>query len=375
MRALYVGPIDVRTTNGMTQHQETLLKAMAGEFRLDVLSLFASPQAAHHWLEARGIDARVLRGPYAHLVRWNALAWQAIGTVLACKLKWLDHFPFAVTTPLAGRYDRIFCYYAWGVILLGLDRFGDKVTVNLGDVMAGRHARIGRRTWISLSAADEARVVRAPIRNAAISQFDADEFARAYGVRPPVIPSVPPDHAALTALAAKPRPRSAGFFAGSGNAINLQALRALADARFLAALRGAGIGFVVGGAICRDMTAELRAAFELGGARLMGEVATLSDFYAAVGAMVAPVGPSSGLKMKSVETLIAGRALITTRWGTDSVFDGFVGQVFVLDWPPEPDTIARAVIAALEDTRSDRAAAGATYVEKAMEAFRQSVRD
>lgn len=375
MKALYVGPIDVRTQNGMTQHQETLLRAMAAEFRLDVLSLFAPPRAAQRWLDARGIKARVRRGPMAQFARWNALAWQAAGTMLACKLKWRDHFPFFVTTPLrTAGYDRIFCYYAWGVILLRLDRLGDKVTVNLGDVMAGRHARIGRRTWISLSDADEARVLRAPIRNAAISQFDADEFARRYGVRLPVIPSVPPDHAALTALAAKPRPREAGFFAGSGNAINRATLRLLAEPRFLAALRAAGIGFVIGGAICRDVPADLRAAFARGGARLQGEVDTIGDFYSGVGALVAPVGPSSGLKMKSVETLLAGRSLVTSCWGTDAVFDGFAGQVSVLDWPPQPDAMANAVIAALEDTTSDRSAAAIQYVERAMGAFLQSLR-
>jgi hypothetical protein len=376
-RALYVGPIDGRTANGMTQHQETLLRTMAREFtRLDVLSLFAAPRDAQVWLEQRGIRACVLAGPFARVARANALAWQAAGTVFACKLKVSDSFPFYLKTPLLrmGSYDRIFCYYAWGVILLGLDRFGDKVTVNLGDVMAGRHRRIGLKKWISLRDTDEARVVKAPIRNAAISQFDADEFARLYGVRLPVIPSVPPQHAELVALAAWPRPRAAGFFAGSGNAINLATLRTLADAQFLRALQEADIAFVVGGAICRDMPEDVRAALTAGGARLMGEVPTLTDFYAKVGAMVAPVGPSSGLKMKSVEALLAGRSLITTRWGTDAVFDDFAGQVFVLEWPPRPDAMAEAVIAALDDTVSNRSAAAKAYVNRALDAFVRSIR-
>jgi hypothetical protein len=376
-RALYVGPIDVRTSNGMTQHQEWLLRAMAKEFaRLDVLSLFAAPKDAQAWLAARGIRACVLRGPFARIARINALAWQAAGTVLACKLKMTDSFPFVVKTPLLrmGCYDRIFCYYAWGVILLGLDRFGDKVSVNLGDVMASRYRRIGQRKWISLSDADERRVVRAPIRSAAISQYDADEFLRLYGVRLPVIPNVPPQHAELVALAARPRPRAAGFFAGSGNAINLATLRNLAEPRFLAALRDARVEFVIAGAICRDIPADLRAALADGGARLLGKVPALIDFYGAVGAMVAPVGPSSGLKMKSVETLLAGRSLITTRWGTDAVFDGFSGQVFVLDWPPDPETMARTVIAALDDTQSDRSAAAKAYADRTLDAFIRSVR-
>jgi hypothetical protein len=376
-RALYVGPIDGRTSNGMTQHQETLLKTMAREFsRLDVLSLFASPHDAQAWLEERGIRACVMRGPFARIARANALAWQASGTLLACKLQVSDSFPFYVKTPLIrmGSYDRIFCYYAWGVVLLGLDRFGDKVTVNLGDVMAGRHRRIGLRKWISLREADERRVVRAPIRNAAISQFDADEFHRLYGVRLPVIPSVPPQHADLVALAANPRPRAAGFFAGSGNDINLATLRILAEPRFLTALRDAGIDFVVGGAICRDAPDDIRTALADGGARLIGRVPTLTDFYSAVGAMVAPVGPSSGLKMKSVETLLAGRSLITTRWGSDAVFDGFAGQVFVLDWPPDPHAMAQTVIAALQDTVSDRSDAARSYVDRSLAAFVRSIR-
>lgn len=377
-RALFIGPIDDRASNGMTQHQATLLAEMARLFdHLDVLSLFASPRRAKAWIERWGVRAAVLHGPFAHAARANALLWQAAGTLLACKLGWTAHFPFLVTTPLphgmARRYDRIFCYYPWGVILLGLDRFGDAVSVNLGDVMAERHARIGMRRWISLSRRDEQRVVYTPIRNAAISQFDADEFSRLYDVVLPVIPSVPPHHGDLVALASTARPRAAGFFASGANAINIATLSAIAAPKFLETLRAAGIGFVLGGSICQDAPEAVLAALKAGGAQLLGRVASPVEFYRAIGAMVAPVGPSSGLKMKSVETLLSGRGLITTRWGSDAVFDGFAGQVFVLDWPPDPGVMARAVIAALADTTSDRSAAAQRYVDGALGAFERSL--
>jgi hypothetical protein len=378
-RALFIGPVDDRASNGMTQHQATLLAEMASAFdRLDVLSLFASPPRAKAWIERGGISADVLSGPFAQTARANALLWQAAGTLLACKLGWTRHFPFLMTTPLpaamARRYDRIFCYYPWGVILLGLKRFGDAVAVNLGDVMADRHARIGMRRWISLSPADERRIVRASVRNAAISRFDADEFLRLYGVALPVIPSVPPHHRDLTRLASERRPRAAGFFASGANAINIATLEAVAAPQFLETLRAAGIGFVLGGSICQDAPHGLLSALKQGGAQVLGRVPSPVDFYRAVGAMVAPVGPSSGLKMKSVETLLAGRALITTHWGSDAVFDGFGGQVFILQWPPDPGVMAQTVIAALADTASDRSAAAQRYVEEALAALERQLR-
>ena len=377
-RALYVGPLDDRAANGMTQHQAFLLKAMAGAFdAVDVLSLFAAPHRARQWLVREAVEAHVLDGAFAQAARANALLWQAVGTLGAVKLGWMRHFPFFATTPLsaamARRYDRIFCYYPWGVILLGLDRFGDKVSVNLGDVMGDRYARIGMRGWISLRPAAEARVGRAPIRAAAISHFDADEFSRAYGVTLPVIPSVPPHYAELMALSAAPRQRVVGFLASGANAMNIATLKLIAAPGFLEGLRKADIGFVIGGSICTDARADVIAELRAAGAEILGPVASPLEFYRQVGAMVAPVGPSSGLKMKSVETLLAGRALITTRWGSDAVFEGFGDQVAVLDWPPDPAAMAAAVVSALATPSHD--AAAERYVAEALGRFVASLRD
>jgi hypothetical protein len=379
-RALYVGPIDARASNGMTQHQHQLLQALSDEFdgRVDVISVWESPKIAQAWINERGIRARVLSGLYASMARWNAILWQALGTALCCKLRLIDYFPFFLTTPLPrqmrNRYARVFSYYGWSVILLKLYREGEKLVVNLGDVMADRHERIGTRQWISFSPRDERFLLTCGISNFAVSQFDAAEFERLYGVRLPVIPSVPAQHAELLALAAEPRPKRIGFFS-AWNPANESALRELATPEFLSELRARGIELVVAGSICEKAPHAVMNLLQANGALVLGRVRSLADFYRQVGAMINPVGPSSGLKVKSVETLIAGRSLITTEWGTDGVFDGpFPNQVVLLDWPLRVATFADAASAALADTTGDRSLRSLAYINEAESKLRAFLR-
>ena len=376
-RVLYVSPQDMVVPNGMNQLQHQLLSALCAVYgdSVDLLSLGASPDIARRWLHQSGLPITVLDGTFAFLARLNTFLWYGGGAILCNKLRWVDRFYFPLRTPVprkwADRYDLIVCYYAWGHRLLSLDRFGDKVILDLGDVLADRHERIGTRRWISLAADDEKNVLRSSRRCLAVSQADADEFERLYGVRPEVIGFVPPESPQLLQLASGDRPRRIGFI-GAPSYSNEEVLRVLAHPDFLCRLCSAGIELVIAGGICNTVDTSVLRALKKGGARVLGCVQSIADYYRQISVTVNPVGPSTGVKIKSIESLVAGRGLITTRFGLDASLAGeFPGQVLYIDWPIGPAELGEFAVKAVRNVLPSNASAPTIYVQKWTQVLRE----
>lgn len=378
LRILYVSPMDMAAKNGMAQLQRQLLATLSslyGEGAVDLLSLGAPPERARRWLQEAGLAIHVLEGCYPLLARLNATAWYGGGAILCNKLRWTDHFGFPLRTPLPRtwreRYDLIVCYYAWGHRLLRLDRAANKVIMNLGDVMADRHERIGVRRWISMDARDERAILQSQSRCVAVSSEDAAEFERLYGVRTDVLRFVPPDAEELISLADEERPPRIGYF-GAPSYHNEEVMRVLAHPEFLARLGQGGIELVVAGGICDTADPQVLRALKMGGARILGRIGSSLDFYRQISTTVNPVGPSTGVKIKSIETLIAGRNLITTRYGADrSLCDSFPKQIIYTEWPVDPGALAKLAVAAARSTSRMRALAAHAYVKKATKELRE----
>jgi hypothetical protein len=352
-RALYISPVNVAANNGMLQRQRQNLAVLESLYPqgLDVLSLGSSRQAMHAWLRSVGASANVLGGPFAAIARLSATAWYGGGIVLCNKLGWFDHFRFPIRMSLpsqwAQRYDRIVCYYPWAHRLLRLEELGTKVVVDLGDVMADRHLRTGARRWISLDACDERAVLESGSHCYAISSDDASEFARLYHRDLQVLPFVPMDVAPLMSILQVGRPRSVGFI-GAPSFLNEEILLLLANPAFLDILSAANVALVVAGGICATARPEIIQALRDGGAEVRGRVHEINDFYRDIGVVINPVGPSTGVKIKSVEALLAGRALITTQWGVDKELTRtFSSQIQPVNWPVDPSELARCAVTAL----------------------------
>jgi hypothetical protein len=254
-----------------------------------------------------------------------------------------------------------------------LDRFAEKVIVDTGDVMADRHERIGVRRSISLASDDERSVLQSHSRCLAVSQDDIDEFERMYGVRPRLLSFVPSDHAKLVQVASGEMPPRLGFM-GAPSYVNEEILHLLSTPTFLNRLRDANIELLIAGGICDTIDQNVLRSLAKSGARVLGRVRSTAEYYAQIAATVNPVGPSTGVKIKSVETLIAGRALITTRWGADSALvAAFPGQVAYVDWPTDPDALADACIAAVREAGPGKQAAAEAYVLNATRLLRESL--
>jgi len=352
-RALYLSPLNLRSNNGMLQRQLQVLRALDLVYpdRLEVLSLSTSPGETQRWLQERGFRARALAGFYPQIARLNALAWYG-GNVVACnKLKLIRHFVFPITTPLPARlldrYQTIVCYYPWAFHLLGLQRGGDKVVVDLGDVMAERHERIGTRRWISLQPKDERAILQSQARCIAISEGDQEEFQRLYGISLPVATFLPVDHDRFARLRGTNLPAAVGYLAARGHQ-NEVVVQALTSEIFLTTLNTADIGLVLAGGICTSLNDIDRARVEAHGGQVLGQVSALEDFYEKVGWVINPVGPSTGVKIKSVEALLAGRGLISTEFGVDAGLQSIFGaQIVMTGWPLDlqglADTVVRSV--------------------------------
>jgi hypothetical protein len=368
----------MKADNGMSKRQYQFLSFLCSKYgdAVDLLALDASPGRARSWLHERGLKAHVLDGGYALAARLNAILWYALGVVLCSKLHQIDSFRFLFQTPLPrawiDRYEIIVCFYAWPFHLLGLARAGAKLVVDTGDVMADRHKRIGSRRWVSLSVADEAAVLRSQGRRLAISEDDACEFDRLYGVRACVLPFVPPEHAELERLAEEELPPRIGFLAAPSY-VNEVMLRLMANAPFLDCLRAAGVELLIAGGICETADPPVLNFLERGGARILGRVDSLTGYYREIGATVNPVGPSTGAKIKSIETLVAGRNLITTRWGAGAALAGaFPGQVVYVDWPVLPAKLGELCVETVRTRNPGRKTASEAYVRSAAAAFEEA---
>jgi hypothetical protein len=349
-RVLFISPTDMYTKCGMEQRQRQLL-CMLGRLypgSVDVLALGASAARARIWLRDAGLDATVLKGVYPLISRLNATLWYGSGVVLCNKLRWTTRFHFPLCTPLprrwVERYHTIVAFYPWAHRLLRLERGGTKVVVDLGDVMANRHERTGSRRWISLTSRDEEYILRSPSRCIAISQDDAHEFKRLYDQRLPVVSFVPPEMEELAALATDELPHAVGYMAAPSD-VNENVMSILSETRFLECLAREKIELIVAGGICNTASPSILRSMRNGGVRVLGRVNSTKEYYSQICATVNPVGPSTGVKIKSVETLMAGRYLITTRWGADSdLWAAFSDQITYVDWPMDAGKLAEVTV-------------------------------
>jgi hypothetical protein len=374
-RALYLSPTDMIQTNGMSQLQTQLIATLCEMYEsVDLLSMGATPNAARKWVRTLELPVNVLSGLYAHVACLNTIAWYGVGAILCNKLRWIDRFYMPIHTPLPKsfieRYDVIVCFYPWLHRLLKLDRAGRKVVVCTGDVMADRHERIGARRWVSLDARDEAAVIQSQSRCVAVSRDDAAEFKEFYSTETPVVQFLPPSYRELISLISCERPARVGYF-GAANYMNEEILQLLAQPEFLGVLKQAGIELVVAGGICRTVQRSTLRELERGGAKVLGRIDSMLEFYRQVSVVLNPVGPSTGVKIKSIEALMAGRTLITTRWGAgQELHQAFGDWIVSVEWPIKAGVLGELVVRTVRDATLRDATAAEAYASTANDTLR-----
>jgi hypothetical protein len=159
---------------------------------------------------------------------------------------------------------------------------------------------------------------------------------------------------------------------GAPSYVNEEILRALSDPCFLEYLSSNGIELLIAGGICRTADPAVLTALEHGGAEILGRVSSTIDYYRQISVTVNPVGPSTGVKIKSVETLVAGCSLITTRWGADALLAAaFPGQITYIDWPIVPKRLGEVCVTAVNRANPSNRGAAEEYIQSTTRALRE----
>lgn len=203
-------------------------------------------------------------------------------------------------------FDAVIVVYAVNTAVLAA--FPDRCLkiIETQDILTDRNAamaKLGIATdWHSLSAADEARALNRADVLLAIQHTEADYFrriadprVRVLTVRHLIAPKAVP-------LAASKR--RVGIIA-SDNPINAHSVLWFIDTVF-SRLTAAGIDItlVLAGSICRLVHPVGRPI------ELLGEIADTDDFYRQVAITVNPTIGGTGLKIKTIEAMSAGRGVI-----------------------------------------------------------------
>lgn len=240
--------------------------------------------------------------------------------------------------------------------------------VDTHDVMHERQARFhiaGQVHELDTTAAEEAALLSRFDAVLAIQERDAASFC-AMGVTAPVLTVVHP----VVAAAAPQRldtPPAIGFL-GSDMPPNRLALEELVFDIWPRLLRR-GVGhakLLVAGGVCSALQGRQLPA----GVQPLGFVPDTADFYAQIGMVACPVRMGGGLKVKVVEALCQGKAVVTTAVGAEGmeghppgalqVHEDSTAMVDVLHhWLTAPAALQQAQRAALLYGRHSFSAAAA----------------
>ncbi|WP_419897276.1 glycosyltransferase [Roseomonas sp. USHLN139] len=223
-----------------------------------------------------------------------------------------DWFPPSLEAAIAGLaeeevYHLVLVEYVFLSRALELFPAGTLKLIDTHDVFAGRDRRLRaiglQPAFFYTTAEEEGRGLDRADLVLAIQdeeRAELEERTRAVVVTlghvPPVAPLPPRDTGAPPVIG----------YVGSGNPINQAALAALLAAADLPALAAAGAEWRIAGGAARGLPAATPPLVPL------GEVEDLEGFYAGIDLAVNPHQGGTGLKIKTVEALAHGRAVIGT---------------------------------------------------------------
>jgi hypothetical protein len=250
---------------------------------------------------------------------------------------WYDPALTRVVADLARvrRFDVCVTTYVWmSAALEALPEDCARV-IDTQDVFGGRAAQFYLRgqapVWYYTTPSEEGRGLDRADLVVAIQQSEADVLQARARARVMTVGflgearRLPPRAADGTLVAG---------FIGSGNPFNVASVLTMVEA-MRAALGRRACPLLAAGPICDVLRRTPGNPFEL-----MGVVADVETFYAAIDVALNPMQGGTGLKIKTVEALAFGRAMI----GTEAAFEGVETQE-----PRHRCADVAAVMAALRD--------------------------
>ncbi len=275
--------------------------AFRGGWRVGPWLLATDPRV--HARAALGLAARLLdRANLPCPAAWRRPAPYAMA------LPWVPEDQLFVARHAQGRADAILCDYAFTLPAAGFALApAAPVAVLMHDLLSAR-----AESFIRQGAADSVAVLNARAEAAALAQADiaiaiqAEEAEAARRMLPATTRVVVAPMAARSVAAAQPGEGGGLLFVGSATPPNRDAMR-----WFLAEIwpglreRHPTLTMRVAG----HVAGQLRPA---PGVELLGRVEDLAALYRAAEIVVSPLLAGSGLKIKLVEALAAGKAIVAS---------------------------------------------------------------
>jgi succinoglycan biosynthesis protein ExoO len=366
----------VGATNGSSAYVLALARALTDAgFAVDFIG--ASPKVFGRWPalklkpETRAFDSYAVRGG----LRTGSIIWSldvrvvlqallAAGAFGLAKLApWVSARPkpadYSVAAP-ARRDDLLYvarhvragtcavlCDYAFlaplapyalafdaPVVTVMHDLHSARVT---SDEHEATHAEVAK-----LTSKEEIRLLALADLVVAIQRDEEDEVRR----RLPTIKTVVASYAADCVEAPQAGEDDRVLFVGSNTAPNVSGLNWFLTSCWPAVLaERPDAQLLVAGSVGRAVTTHAR------GVRMLGVVNRLDELYRDAGVVIAPLLSGSGLKIKVVEALAAGKAIVGTPVSAQGVAP-IVEQAMMIE--TEPDAFAAAIAGLLADSAQRR---------------------
>lgn len=364
---------DVLIPNGMTNRLLQLIFWLnINKYKITILSLTNSNSEIDFWAKKNCQDIIALNNFRVFCVRLAYKFWYLYNTLLVCKLGFFTNFRLVNFGKLVGldrfieKYDVLVSTYIWPAYLVGAIG-NNKTTIDLTDVMANRHERIKQRRWITLSSKDEEFIVNSS-KSIAISDYDAHIFKELYNIEVPVCPFYPAASLEINLNFTNRNSITLGFLSANGSH-NERVIDILLSQKVQQILNDLDLKLIIAGGISHY--AHMKAIDPLDNkTTIFGKVTRLTDFYENVDIVINPVGPSTGIKVKSVEALFFDKILITTKYGVDNSFGKYFKNDICLIKSLADEDFKEALFSAINLFKSNRSLTSrAHYISKCNEAM------
>ena len=199
--------------------------------------------------------------------------------------------------------------YVWFSRWLSHVPAGIPKLVDTHDIFADRHARLRSdgiaASWYSTTPEEESIGLNRADTIIAIQDTEAEELkSRTQANVVTLGHFIEPDFSPVQDL--QPHDKCVVGYMASDNPINQQSMKALAESLAKRPELSERFEFVLAGAICSSPAAQS------GQFKQLGFVKNLADFYKGVGIVLNPNIGGTGLKIKSIEAMAHGKALIAT---------------------------------------------------------------
>lgn len=361
-----------------------LLEALAGEHEVTMFAPFqsAEDEAAARVLERRtgcrviGVPAPNRRSP------WHRAFYKAFYLARSVSGRHSPRVLYASPDELVARVAdfaaaapidlAIFEYWYTYRFRAALPARRRVLLAHDAEFEVNRLAGGSQRAWAAVEAQREAEACRSVDRVWTLTAHDRTALARLSG-RPERDFDQMPFGVDVERLALDPATAAADrvlFFGAFQADFNVDALRYLLESIWprVRTIRPSAQLVVAGGGLTADLARRIRQA----GGETVGPVEELRDLYASSGVVVIPLRFGGGLRIRLLESLAAGRAVVATPIGAGDV-QGVAGRDFVV--AESPDDLARNIVELLADParreglgRAGQALVRAHYSESAARA-------